>query len=522
MSKNSLWFILFSLLFMASCSKELDIVNPNEPTLDVLAGEEGLKRLMLGMYSAEDLGYVWIAQAHHECMGDALYIPWGNFSWRWANQPTSITLDDGTVVLPPQGGPQGEMLVQFNSRAQGDNNAFNWEWSYMYRYINIANLILQQVETTQFEADGDQKRLVARAFANYWKAFAYSRLGSLYSAAVITDVPGASNNNYADNAAVIAKANADADLAIADLAQITNNAVYNEMMTAAVPSYMRAVPGIPSPTEMARDLNSLKARNLLVNTKVRDMTNADWNTILTLTANGLQQGDAHLEWRTATENANFDETAFNPFRVLVGWHFISPRLIQDFKPGDDRFTRNFSLLPNPIANQAGRGIQYGTVHGFIPIESGGDYASTTAGLASLPVAASWEENALMRAEALIMTDQIDAGLAIIDAVRNAQNAGLAPVSGTGLSKDEAYEELRRERRVALLLRGLPFYDARRWGVTEPVAQGGGRTGCVVYDAQGNLNTNATFNYNYLNYWGVPENELDFNVPSAGSASVAPR
>lgn len=518
MTKNKILIALLGLLILASCSEELDVQNPNEPTLDVLNGEDGLQRLMLGMYSVEDGGYVWIAQAHHEAMGDALYIPWGNFSWRWANQPETITLDDGTVVSPPQGGTQGEQLIAFNSRAQGNNNAFNWEWSYMYRFINVANLLLEKVSETEFESEADQKRATVIAFANYWKAFAYSRLGSLYSAAVITDVAGETNDEFVENSAVIAKANEYADLAIAEFMKISNLEVYEELMEGAIVDYMRPE-GIPSPEEMIKDMNTLKARNLLVNTKLRDMTTADWNQILTLTEDGLQQGDINLNWRTSDENALFT-TGFVPYRVMIGWHFISPRLYQDYRPGDERFDRNFT--PKPIvANQAGRGIQYGGEYDFVAIEAGGDYGTTVAGLASLPIVTSWEENILMRAEALIMTNQIDDGLALIDQVRDAQNSGLDDIANTGLDMDEAYEELRSERRVGLLLKGLPFYDARRWGVIEPVDMGGGRTGARVIDADGNINTDATFNYNYLDYWGVPENELDFNPPSLNSADVSP-
>jgi hypothetical protein len=172
-------------------------------------------------------------------------------------------------------------------------------------------------------------------------------------------------------------------------------------------------------------------------------------------------------------------------------------------------------------NRSGRGIQYGTRYGFISIDDGGDYATQTSGLAVLDVAGSWEEASLMEAEALIMTNSVEQGLAIVDAVRTAQNSGLAAVAGTGLSMEDAYNELRLERRIGLFMRGLPFYDARRWGVIDPVSEGGGRTGAVVLDATGVVNTNATFNYNYLSYWGVPAGELDFNMPSAGSASVAP-
>jgi hypothetical protein len=122
----------------------------------------------------------------------------------------------------------------------------------------------------------------------------------------------------------------------------------------------------------------------------------------------------------------------------------------------------------------------------------------------------YEENELMKAEALINTAKIDEGLAKIDAVRTHQGAGLAATSGTGLTKTEALEELRKERRISLFLRGLAFYDLRRMGYTDPVSAGGGRKGAWVLDGSGVLNTNATVDYSYLSYWDVPKNEIDFN------------
>lgn len=147
------------------------------------------------------------------------------------------------------------------------------------------------------------------------------------------------------------------------------------------------------------------------------------------------------------------------------------------------------------------------------------YTNTDPGGEEIFIASSYEENELMKAEALINTASIDPGLTLIDAVRNSQGAGLAAVSGTGLTLAEAKEELRRERRVALPFIGLSFYDARRWGVIKPVSQGGGRTGAVVVTGTGAVNTNATIEYNFLDYWDVPDNELVYNPPAAGSAPV---
>jgi starch-binding outer membrane protein, SusD/RagB family len=62
-------------------------------------------------------------------------------------------------------------------------------------------------------------------------------------------------------------------------------------------------------------------------------------------------------------------------------------------------------------------------------------------------------------------------LGIIDGLRTYQGAGLAAVKGTNLTVAQAKEELRRERRVVLPYRGLSFYDARRWGISEDISRG---------------------------------------------------
>jgi hypothetical protein len=133
------------------------------------------------------------------------------------------------------------------------------------------------------------------------------------------------------------------------------------------------------------------------------------------------------------------------------------------------------------------------------------------------MASTHEESELTKAEAKLYTGDVDGGLQIIDGIRTLQGAALDPVAGTGLSLEAAREELRRERRVVLPFRGLSFYDARRWGVINDIAQGGGCTGAVVVDQAGKLNTNATINYNFLDYWDVPDNKLAYNPPAAGSA-----
>ncbi len=100
------------------------------------------------------------------------------------------------------------------------------------------------------------------------------------------------------------------------------------------------------------------------------------------------------------------------------------------------------------------------------------------------------------------------------------------------------EEIRSERRVALLFRSLAFYDMRRLGIINDKSIGGGRgpggalnvpgwdhidnvptPGAILMHETTLVNRNCFINYNYLNYWDVPQNELEFNAPKSGSSVV---
>ena len=77
-------------------------------------------------------------------------------------------------------------------------------------------------------------------------------------------------------------------------------------------------------------------------------------------------------------------------------------------------------------------------------------------------------------------------------------------------------ELAMERGAALAFRALSYCDARRWGWTYNIANGGGRYGAtLIYN--NTVYTNATINYNFMDYWDVPADEIAKNPPSATSA-----
>jgi len=544
---NKISFLLLSgVLAVTSCDKtRLDTKNLNQPSYAVLDNENGMYAYAKGFYkigfgdqgvgSLDDgLGYgmLLIVQGFHEGMGDNIFVPWGNNNFKYADNPLWVKLDNGTKVNNPIGQGQIFETKLRNERAYGATNGFLPEWTYMYFLNNSSNLLLSKLNDVTFSGEAATKKKVLEAWAYWWKGYAYSRIGSMYIAGVIAETPNSTNGAFVTKEAMITEANKNFDKAATILTGLTSGGAYDEVVNQIIPGYMQPANYgvIPSPAVWVKNINTMKARNLLVNKKVADMNSGDWAQILTLTNAGLTSpNDYPFLVKTFNDNSKsiFDKdygSAGSYTATDDPTYFPSERLIQDFKAGDKRLSNNFALRTSAQINIRGRGITFGTRYYLVDGGTGnGAYTYFDFGIGATDyfIAGSYEENMLMKAEALINTaGQRDAGLAIIDAIRNYQGAGIAAVSGTGLTDAQAREELRKERRCALFLRGLAWYDLRRLGMNLSVDDGGtGRTGCVVLDANGVVNTNCQINYAYLSYWDVPQNELDFNAPATGSAPV---
>lgn len=507
--------ILFSLGLFLSCSEEsLKLENPNEPGLQALKTEVGIQKAALGVYHPMRWEYfIWFTQCDHNAMGDATTASPGNFGFRWMNQVASIKLSDGKTLTPPQGGTQAEELNKRNSRDFGYDNVFIHEWIPLYGVIGHSNLMLSQIEEVAFKGTEQEKKVkmdTYKAWFLWWKGFAYSRIGSIYEKAIIAKGYNEINNQYSSNTEIIAEAKRNFEEAKALLKGIAeDDATYKELMTSFIPSSFRSGHGgFISPDMFERNINTYLARNILVNKYAKDLTDTELTEIETLAKNGIKKNDKIFNVRSDTEQDNCFvwQTTWSAARIFYGWENVSERLIQDFKAGDDRYKRN--VIKRISHNPRGRGFAYGTRY---TMKNNGDYVSTTPGFAEIPLACSYEENQLMLAEVKIRKGNIDDGLAYVDAVRNYQNAKLAAVAATGLNKETALEELRKERRIGLFLKGTSFYDARRWGVLKPLAEGGGRKNAVVViSTAGDVDENATIDYSYLEWWPVPANETDFN------------
>lgn len=522
---------------LSSCKDELDIQNPNQPTPASAATETGVIALaqgavyVNGFTSAGNKYYDGVVGAFfngvfgiHEMMGDIVAAEAANTYMNNLSAPNEVILDDGSKVLNPNSpNTQYALLRSVNVNSQQGGNPGFHEWAMMYGLNNACNNIIDVTNKTTFSGDAATKKNTLLAWAYFWKGFAYARIGSMYYAGVIVNTPSATNGNYVSKEKIIDESNANLDKAAGILNGLANNDAYKNTLGALIPSFFQVGKGtVMAPATWVKNINTLKARNILVNTTAAAMTAAQWNNVLTLTNGGIGSADQVFTGRTNATSDIFGPSNYSVAARCIGSNAsggtfkISERLVQEFDPADKRFLNNFKQFPVWVGN-SDRGNAFNTRWAIVNGGAGQAgtivYANNTAGAAEMYLVGSYEENELMKAEALLNTGNLAGAVASINSVRTFQGAGLAALASTDAAT--VREALRRERRIALAFRGLSFYDARRWGVIET-----GRTNAVVISRDGKtINTKARINYGYLDYWDVPDNELAYNPAASGSAPV---
>ncbi|MEO7121516.1 MAG: hypothetical protein ABIY62_10480, partial [Ginsengibacter sp.] len=392
--KRYIFILLGGILILSACKKEsLQLTNPNSPTPNSLTTEAGLESFAQGIFSKwmanvpgeGSTDIMEIALAMQSNMGDEDFSPWANWGLRYPANVTSITLPApyNTKWVNPTGISQQVILASNNSRQAGEANSLQYEWN-VCNFINVqSNTLLKALDNTALSISGDTttKKGLLRAWGYWWKGYAYSRLGSLYIAAIINNEPGTgtTNGNFADHDAVITEANTNFDKAASILAGIKETADYDAVFKNIVPSFNLNT-RIVTPPMWLRQINTYKARNYLVNHKVATMTATDWAAVTTLASAGMVKGDNSFYFGMAAGGTNdlsanfFHPFAFHSYGNGFGW--VSERLIQDYKSNDQRLLVNYVPFPGgPVVNVRNRGIQFGTRWNVVDIENGGTYAT---------------------------------------------------------------------------------------------------------------------------------------------------
>ena len=545
------------LLIYPSCKKQLDVKNPNSPTFQVNVKDEGgLTSYAKGViyWNGFNYGDVWLGdsyfslpQGYHELMGDLVGGGQGS-----NNQMTTMGVPDHFLADPSDQttlftnpAPQAKGIIRtFNnpaSTAQG-NNALYYEWTNMYAMIKGCNLTLDLVDGIPLSVD---KANTMKAWAYWWKGYAYAEIGTLYYAGLIVEqansVANEVVNKFVKQSDIVAESNKNLNLAMTTLKAITNQGDYDAIVKQLIPAQNQAGLGKPlSSTQWIRTINTMLARNILLNhlspfvngnasatiskSTITPMSASDWQSVLAFCNNGIQQGDFVFTGRTSATNSFFTADGGSVAGIISASNQtttlkLGERLVQQFKAGDKRLG-NFTTASGTFYGDANtNSTRYSLVDAVTAGLTGFTTLGTRAvGKLELYIGPTYEENQLMIAEAKMRTGDINGGLTIIDNVRDFQGAGVAHVGGTGLTLSDALKELTMERLGGLAFRGLSYFDLRRWGWTYAIANGGGRYGCTIL-FKGNVYTNATFDYNFMDYWDVPGDETAKNPPSSDSAPV---
>lgn len=368
------------------------------------------------------------------------------------------------------------------------NGAFNGAWSYNYEGISRANQAIATLENTEVVSttslsDEEKDRLLGEAY--FLRAFFYFDLINLFG-----DVP------------LLTEPLEDFEAAY----EVSERAPKQEVLTLINNDLEAAVNLLPmgkysSSSEPWRvSIGAAKAMQAKV-----ALYQEEWNSVINhveeLQSWGYYSLNSHyFDSFDVSKEFQEDEVIFaydhqeerNPSRgnglaALMGWGFVAPTddFVEAFEDGDPRLEYTVDSEEQSVNKLLG--------------STDGQYK----GNADSPgnkVYIRYADVLLWKAEALIETGEVEAGLEIIDQIRErAENtpaldgtsSNLTKFSGQGYSQAEALEILRQERRLELGFESHRFNDLRRWGVAEEVLTEMGKN---------------FQDYNYL--YPIPQGEID--------------
>jgi starch-binding outer membrane protein, SusD/RagB family len=391
---------------ISSCKKQLDVKNPNAPTLnDNVTSEAGITAYAKGgvYWNGFNYGNGWLGDSYfslpwgyHELMGDVVGGGQGS-----NNQTTTMGVPDKfqadptdatTIFTNPS--PQATSIIRsFNNQAStaNANNALYYEWTSMYSMINACNISLEALGGINLNAD---KANTIKAWCYWWRGYAYAQIGTLYYAGLIVNKstkPGEKpNDNYVKQADIITESNKQLNLAITTLNGISNQGDYNSIIAQLIPTQCQVGLGGPlSSAEWIRTINTMLARNIVLNhlapfvnenpgatiakASIPAMSTADWQSVITLCNNGIKNGDNVFTGRTSSTNSFFTPIGGSVAGMLTSsnqttTYKLSERLVQQFKAGDKRLanftTANGTFFGDANTNTTRYSVVDGVVQGF--------------------------------------------------------------------------------------------------------------------------------------------------------------
>lgn len=530
-----------------ACKDQLEVGNPNSPQLGpTIVRVDALTSLAQGVIYYDGFydndgwlgnSYFSLPYGYQELLADHVGAPTAlNQNINRIGQANWFKLANGTQVSTSISNIAEMRDNNTRARTGSGYNATYYQWLNMYAMNSGCNQVLSVID----QATQDPSTAATfKAWAYWWKGYAYASIGSMYYSGLVIDEYKGTSSDYVTHDVIIERSNYYFNLAASTLDGISDIDTYTSVLGAIIPEFTQVGNGgTPSIAEWKRNINTMLARNIVANhlapfvngnpsatitgATAPVMTTADWQKVKDLAEEGIQQGDVVFTGRSIASNYFFSATGGTAASLTVRsapnnnpTFTISERFVQNFKAGDARLA-NFST--DRKVTHLYFGTRYWNNDGLV---GGGiyDYGSRTVGEYELYIAGSYEENALMLAEANIRLGDISTGVGYIDEVRNYMGAGL-PALSPALTLAEAMQELVMESRAALTFRGISFYNVRRWGHIYDISKGGGSYGNTFWYS-GAAETNVTINYNFMDYWDVPADESQLNPSKSTVVTVNP-
>ncbi|WP_026839277.1 RagB/SusD family nutrient uptake outer membrane protein [Gillisia sp. JM1] len=368
------------------------------------------------------------------------------------------------------------------------NGAFNGAWSYDYEGISRANQAIEILENTEVIAttsltEEEKNRLLGEAY--FLRAFYYFDLVNHFG-----DVP------------LLTEPLEDFGAAY----EVSERAPKQEVLNLISEDLESAVNLLPmqkysSSSEPWRvSIGAAKAMQAKL-----ALYQEEWNIVIAhieeLQSWGFYSLNAHyFDSFDVSKEFQEDEVIFaydhqeqqnpgkgNGLAALMGWGFVAPTddFIDAFENGDPRLTYTVESDEQSVHKLLG------TTDGRY---KGNDDSPGN------KIYIRFADVLLWKAEALIETGEVEAGLEIIDQIRERAESTPALVgtssiltkfSGQGFSQGEALVILRNERRIELGFESHRLNDLKRWGIAQEVLTEMGKN---------------FQEYNYL--YPIPQGEID--------------
>jgi len=450
-------YISFILLFI-SCDDEIDdVTNLNNPdTGQVLSVGSDLNAVVGG-------GYTTWWQANNRDTYAALSVAadhgtasWGNYGMR------SLSWEPRNAIL--------------NAASWSDANVVEQPWQGNYGAISSASDVLGVINNDGIEwiEAGVDRTPQVKASAHFLRGLGYGYLGLLFDKGFVVN----ENTNLSQKlpfvpySELIAQAIADLDACIALASSndftITDNFINGVMPTSA---------------ELIKICNSFKARFIVQSARNLTETNAiDWNTIKTLTENGITEdfgptGDNGVIWWSNVFVFSDSPNGFGDFGGR-----LDMRVVNLLDPSQPEFypATSGEVLDNPEMTTADARVGDGKDFEFRPdikfFPSRGQFhfshyinrryfnsANFSDGVDSKQLKSFMlEDNRLLFAEAQARLDELGNAVTTINESSRVTRGNLTPLAASA-SKTEIIDAIFYERYIELFNSGCGtgFFDRRR-------------------------------------------------------------